>query len=459
MDKLTRRSLLRASVGVAAAGAIARPFVANAAATTATVWWVQGFVPEEDAAFRAMVADYQKASGNQIELSIVPFAAMREKEIAAVTSGVVPDLMNVGDYYFAVLSAWKDQLVDLSDVIETQKSQFNPTALSTVYAYNNVAKKRSYYMIPHRVAVVPFHTWKSLVEKAGYKTADIPKTWDAFIDFFQPVQTKLRAQGMRNIYAYSFQIGAVGFDPIFTFDHFNIAYGGQHIVTPDGKLHTDNPQIKEAAVKAVTKLTTLFKQGFIPPGVQSWNDNDDNNAFHAKLVVMDFDGTISTEVALWHDKAEYNDILTTGMPLSNAGKQLPSVIGVAAAVIPKGAKNIAVAKEFLKYSIEPNVLAAYLKAGLGRFLPPMPSIVQNDKAFWLDPKNEPLAAYTRQGVLDPTIPPYEVFNPARAQVSTEHVFSVAMIEVMNNGVTPEAAIDKAFKRCEEIFAKYPIQQA
>ncbi len=459
MDKLTRRSLLRASVGVAAAGAIARPYLANAAATTATVWWVQGFVPEEDAAFRAMVAEYEKASGNQIELSIVPFAAMREKEIAAVTSGVVPDLINVGDYYFAVLSAWKDQLVDLSDVIETQKSQFNPTALSTVYAYNNVAKKRSYYMIPHRVAVVPFHIWKSLVEKAGYKTADIPKTWDAFIDFFKPVQTKLRAQGTRNIYAYSFQIGAVGFDPIFTFDHFNIAHGGQHIVTPDGKLHTGNPQIREAAVKAVTQLTTAYKQGFIPPGVQSWNDNDDNNAFHAKLVVMDFDGTISTEVALWHDKAEYNDILTTGMPLSNAGKQLPSVIGVAAAVIPKGANNIAIAKEFLKYSIEPKVLATYLKAGLGRFLPPMPSIVENDKAFWLDPKNEPLAAYTRQGVLDPTIPPYEVFNPARAQVSTEHVFSVAMIEVMNNGVTPEAAIDKAFKRCEAIFAKYPIQQA
>ena len=149
----------------------------------------------------------------------------------------------------------------------------------------------------------------------------------------------------------------------------------------------------------------------------NWNDNDDNNAFHAKLVVMDFDGTISTEVALWDDKEEYNDILTLGLPLDNDGKPLPSVIGTAAAVVPKGAKNIDAAKEFLKYSIEPKVLAAYLKAGLGRFLPPMPSIVENDKAFWLDPKNEPLAAYTRQGVLGPTIPPYEVFNPARAQVS------------------------------------------
>ncbi len=27
----------------------------------------------------------------------------------------------------------------------------------------------------------------------------------------------------------------------------------------------------------------------------NWNDADDNNAFHSKLCVMDFDGTLSTE--------------------------------------------------------------------------------------------------------------------------------------------------------------------
>ncbi len=89
----------------------------------------------------------------------------------------------------------------------------------------------------------------------------------------------------------------------------------------------------------------------------------------------------------------------------------------------------------------------------------MKAIADNDKAFWLDPKNEPLAAYTQQGVYGETIPPYEVFNPARAQVSTEHVFALAMSDVINHGVAPEAAVDKAFKRCDEIFAKYPIAQS
>jgi multiple sugar transport system substrate-binding protein len=459
MNRLTRRSLLRASAGLVAAGTIARPFVASAEAKTATVWWVQGFAQEEDIGFKQLVADYEKASGNTIDYSIVPFAAMRTKEIAAVTSGVVPDIINVGDYFFAVTSAWKDQLVDLTDVIETQKPLFDKTALQTAYAYNNVEKKRSYYMIPHRMAVTPFHAWKSLIAKAGLKTSDIPKTWDAFLEYFEQAQTNLRAQGMRNIYAYSIMISAAGFDVVGHFDHFMIVYGGKDLFTPDGKVHTDDPQIREAAIKTVERLTTAFKKGFMPPAIQNWNDNDDNNAFHAKLLVMDLDGTISTEVALWKQKEEYNDILTLDLPLDNNGKPVIGVKGVAAAVVPKGGPNLDVAKDFLKYSIEPKVLGTYLKTGLGRFLPPMKSIADNDKAFWLDPKNEPLAAYTKQGVYGPTIAPYEVFNPARAQVSTEHVFALAILDAINKGVTPQAAIDKAFKRTEEIFAKYPIQQA
>ena len=51
-------------------------------------------------ALRKLVADYEKASGNTIDLSIVPFVALRQKEVAAITSGVVPDLMEDQDFSF-----------------------------------------------------------------------------------------------------------------------------------------------------------------------------------------------------------------------------------------------------------------------------------------------------------------------------------------------------------------------
>src|SRR5215471_15206962 len=77
MAALTRRAILRGSMGLAAGSVLACPFIANAAATTATVWWVQGFAPQEDDAFKKLVADYEKASGNHLDHSIVPFAPLR----------------------------------------------------------------------------------------------------------------------------------------------------------------------------------------------------------------------------------------------------------------------------------------------------------------------------------------------------------------------------------------------
>jgi len=71
MANLTRRSVLRTSLAAAAAGTLARPYIANAAATTAAVWWVQGFAPEEDVSFKKIVADYENASGNTIDYSQV----------------------------------------------------------------------------------------------------------------------------------------------------------------------------------------------------------------------------------------------------------------------------------------------------------------------------------------------------------------------------------------------------
>ena len=51
-----------------------------------------------------------------------------------------------------------------------------------------------------------------------------------------------------------------------------------------------------------------------------------------------------------------------------------------------------------------------------------------------------------------------VYNPAYAQVQNEHVFPNAWVAIMKDGLTPQAAADKAFKRVEEIFAQYPIAQ-
>ncbi len=456
MPFASRRSVLRGSLGLAAAGVLARPHIANADATTAIVWQVQGFVPEEDAAFRKTVADYQKASGNRIDLSVMPFQALNQKAISAITAGDVPDVI-FHDAPATILPqfAWDNKLEDVSDVVGSLSSQLSETALLNSTFYNSATKQRRFYMVPIKQAVSPFHVWGDLVAKAGFKLSDAPNTWDAFWDFFKPVQKELRAKGMRRMYAMGLQITTVGpNDGNGLFFHFLIANGGQGLLTRDGKLHTDDPKVREAAIKSVEFMTNCYKEGYVPPEALTWNDADDNNAYHEKLFVMDLDGTLSTELAMIKNKKAYEEAVVMGLPNRNDGSPMPAPQGAGGGFIPKGAKNVQTAKDFMKYFMQPQVMNENLKNGLGRWVPVIPQIVQDDP-WWLDTKEDPhRSPYVHEAVLGPTFPGYNGFNPAWGQVSAEQIWGNCHADVIKNGMTPSAAIDKAFKRVEAIFAKY-----
>ena len=456
MECMGRRSVIRGSLGLAAAGLLARPHIAKAESGTAVVWRDQGFVPEEDAAFRATVADYEKASGNKIDLSIMPFMALNQKIVSAITSGDVPDLIfHIAPSTLLPQNAWNDKLVDVSDIVEAHSHELSKTALLSSSYYNNVTKRRAYYLVPTSQGAEPFHIWGDLVEKAGFNLADAPKTWDAYWDFFKPMQKILRSKGNRKLYAMGPQITTVGpNDGNGLMAHFMIANGGAGIVTEDGKLHTDDPKIREAAIHSVDWLTTAYKDGYVPPEALSWTDADDNNSFHEKLILMDFDGSLSTELAMFKDKKAYfEDMKTVGLPLANDGSPMAAQVGAGGLFIPKGAKNVEVAKGLMRFFLQPAVLDANLKGGLGRAVPSIPQIVKDDP-WWLDPADPHRPPFVQESVLGPTIAAYTGYNPAWGQVNAEQLWGQAHADVIKNGMTPSAAVDKAFRRMEAIFAKY-----
>ena len=462
MSNLCRRSVLRGSIALGAAGTLSRPYIANAAAKTITAWWTQGFVPEEDAAIKNVVAEYQKQSGDTVNLSIVPFGPLGQKIISAITGGDVPDVMSydAADATIIPQNAWKDKLIDLTEIVEKYKSEYAPTVDLAAQYFNNVTKKRGYYLAPYKTACVPFHIWGNLVEEAGYKLSDAPKTWNAFWDFFKPMQAKLRAKGHRGFYSLGLQITSTGpADGNNMFYAFVLANGGKDFVTPDGNAHFDNEQVKEAVIKSIEYTTNAFKQGYVPRGVLSWNDADDNNAFHAKEILIDFDGTISTEVAMYHNKKVYYDeMVTQGLPMGNDGKPVPAQLGAGGCFMAKGAKNVEGAKQFIAYICQPKISNAYLKNGLGRWLPAMPSIVKSDP-FWLDPKDPHRAPYVREGLLGPSIPYYYVFNPGVAVANAQQIWGQAQADVIRNGMKPQDAAAKGFKKIETILDNYKIMQS
>jgi multiple sugar transport system substrate-binding protein len=211
--------------------------------------------------------------------------------------------------------------------------------------------------------------------------------------------------------------------------------------------------VREAAIKAVTYMTNAYKDGYVPPEALSWNDADDNNAFHEKLIVMDYDGTLSTELAMISNKqAYYQEMVTLRLPNGNDGQPVPAFVGAGGGFIPKGAENVEVAKDFMKYFMQPQVMNENLKGGLGRWVPVIPALRKQDP-WWLDPADPHRTPYVQE-MLGPTIPAYNAYNPAWGEVSAEQLWGVAHADVIKQGMTPTAAVDKAFKRTEDIFTKF-----
>ena len=385
----------------------------------------------------------------------MPFTALNQKVISALTTGDVPDLV-FHDAPATILpqNAWDNKLEDVSDIVEAYRSQLSNTAILASSFYNSVTKKRAFYLVPIKQGVEPFHIWGDLVEQAGFKLSDAPDTWDAFWDFFKPMQQVLRNKGHRKIYALGLQITTVGpNDGNGLFTHFMFANGGEGIVTQDGKLHTGDAQVREAAIKSVEFLTKCFKDGYVPPEALSWNDADDNNAYHEKLILMDLDGTLSTELAMIHNKAQYDAAVVMGLPKTNAGKPMPASQAAGGGFIPRGAKNVTVAKDFMKFFIQPEVMNENLKQGLGRWVPSIPSVAKSDP-FWLQSNDPHLPPYVKEAVLGPTLPDFRGYNPAWGQVNAEQLWGTASADVIKNGMTAAAAVDKAFRRMEAIFQRY-----
>ena len=128
-----------------------------------------------------MVADYEKASGNKIDYSIIPYAPQRQKIVSAITSGDVPDLIHSQPCRDRGAVCLAGQAGRCHATSSKPRSRNTATRrCCQAQCYNSVTKRRSFYGVPFTGAVLPIHIWKSLVEKAGYKIEDIPKTWDAY---------------------------------------------------------------------------------------------------------------------------------------------------------------------------------------------------------------------------------------------------------------------------------------
>ena len=212
-----------------------------------------------------------------------------------------------------------------------------------------------------------------------------------------------------------------------------IAYGGQDIVTPDGKLHLDDPKVKAGGDQGA-ELSRRRLQGRLRAAERDQLERRrrqqrlpreaDGDGFRRH----DFDrGRDQGEAPEWY----YNDIVTHGLPLSddNDGKPVPSISRDAQRGDPEGGEERR-GGQGVPQVPDPaeGPAASTVKPGSAAGCRRCRS--SSRRPFWQNPKDPHLQGYVQQGLLGPTLPDYYVYNPAMAEVRCEHVWSMAMIDVV-----------------------------
>ena len=419
------------------------------------IWWEKGFNLEEDAAFEAIIDDWERATGHQVELSFYPTNELSEKIVRAVRSGNVPDLImsqKANPTLYPRL-ARDNKLEDVSDVIEPVKDLYPEHILKAVTYSNDVTGESSYYSIPVHQATIFIFYWQKLLSLIGLSASDIPQDWDNFWQFWQQAQSKLINQQNKNIYGLGLPFSINGSDDMYLlFEHILEAYDVR-LIDEKGTLLIDRAQVRQGIIKCLDWYSQFYLQGFVPPDAISWLNTDNNRNLLNRVVLMTPNVTLSIPGAVREDKETYYKRLgIVGFPKKPNGQPMRYIIKVRQAVIFANSPQVELAKDFMRYFIKPEVTIKYLQGSGNRNQPVQNSVWQDP--FWQETTDPYLKMTTKILSTGKTRLFYTYNNPAYSQVLEENIWGKTLNRIVVDRLSPEQAGDEAIARIKEIFNQW-----
>ena len=211
-----------------------------------------------------------------------------------------------------------------------------------------------------------------------------------------------------------------------------VAYGGKDLVTPGRQTARRRAAGQRGGGQGLDLLTTPTRRALCRRSA-SIGTTTTTTTPSTPSVVMDFDGTLSTEVAMWNDKAAYNDMLTSACRsatrISRSQRHGGSAFGC-----PEGREERPGRQGIPRIFDRAEGDADYLKVGLGRFLPRCRN--GHERPWWPDPKTR-TGLHRGKALVDPTVPSFGCSTRPTPRSRTEHVWGLALADVMVDGMTPK----------------------
>ena len=446
----------------AIAGAVLLPAIPASAQEKITVWWTKGFYKSEDDALYDAIKKYEAKSGVKVDLSQYAPQDIIPKSVSALDAGTPPDVAYGDVYDFQVAGKWAfdGKLADISDVIEPMKSQFAPNTVETTYLYNDKTKKKAYYAFPLKQQTMHIQYWIDMLDQAGFKETDIPKTWKEYWSFWcDKVQPASRKATGQRIYGIGQPLGVDSSDSFYSFLTFMDAYDVK-LVDDNGNLLVDDPKVKTGLIGALTDYTAPYIKGCSPPSSTSWKDPDNNVAFHNRTTVMTHNATISI-AAKWLDdanneqatpevraagkKAYYEQIATAGFPNKPSGQPMIYRSAVKIGVIFADSKNKEKGKDFVKFMLQDENLRPYVEGALGRWFPV--TKVAQESPFWqADRHRKAVYNQFKAGTTS-----FEFTKNYKFTIlNNENVWAKAANRVINDKIPVDQAVDELIARIKQV---------
>jgi len=453
---------MKKMIVAAIATAVLLPAVPAAAQEKVTVWWTKGFYKSEDDALYEAIKKYEAKTGVKVDLSQYAPQDIIPKSVSALDAGTPPDVAYGDVYDFQVGGKWAfdGKLEDISSVIEPMKDQFAPNTIETTYLYNDKTKKKAYYAFPLKQQTMHVQYWIDMLNQAGFKESDIPKTWKEYWSFWcEKVQPASRKATGQRTYGIGQPLGVDSSDSFYSFLTFMDAYDVK-LVDDNGKLLVDDPKVKTGLIGALTDYTAPYVSGCSPPSSTSWKDPDNNVAFHNKTTVMTHNATISI-AAKWLDdanneqatpevraagkKAYEEQIATAGFPNKPSGQPMVYRSAVKIGVVFADAKNKEKGKDFIKFMLQDENLRPYVEGALGRWFPV--TKVAQESPFWqADRHRKAVYNQFKAGTTS-----FEFTRNYKFTVlNNENVWMKAANRVLNDKIPVDKAVDELIARIKQV---------
>jgi multiple sugar transport system substrate-binding protein len=381
--------------------------------------------PGQDVPTIELINEWAKKNNVDVNITTNTFSVLDTQVATTLQSGSGPDLVilqNFGTYLY------DNALLDVSDVaarLASENGGFYPIAerLSKV---GNTWKSIPTYLYMHLLAYRD-----DVFRKAGILKA--PATWTEF-------RTALDKIKKSNSTVAPF---GVAYGRSFDGQQFLLSLiwsNGGDVVTADGKVVLNSP----ATVRGIQYAIDLYNAGLVAPGLLSWNDSTNNQAILAGQVATTFNG-YSAKAQAVNQPELYKAIKVTVYPAGPEGRfSFPTAFSYG---IRKNTAQPALAKDLLYFL---NSKASYTKV-VNRTLGAIGTVYRGlaTLTVFKDPTTD-ATAHVRAIESARILPP----SRAAAEVTQQQIIIDILADVINNKMTVEAAVAKAHKRIEDIYAQY-----